>query len=84
MLGLPLRSSSSGLRLGARDGGRGWWLGRCQRLQPLAPVDWLSLLTHSPPPLLQVNGLAAQGKYEGSGEDGGAAAQSLYIANHAY
>ncbi|PNI46926.1 ALDOC isoform 3 [Pan troglodytes] len=32
----------------------------------------------------EVNGLAAQGKYEGSGEDGGAAAQSLYIANHAY
>nr|KAF6296149.1 hypothetical protein mMyoMyo1_009230 [Myotis myotis] len=32
----------------------------------------------------EVNGLAAQGKYEGSGDDGGAAAQSLYIANHAY
>ncbi|XP_055436094.1 fructose-bisphosphate aldolase C isoform X2 [Bubalus kerabau] len=32
----------------------------------------------------EVNGLAAQGKYEGSGEDGGAAVQSLYIANHAY
>ncbi|KAF6297965.1 aldolase, fructose-bisphosphate C [Rhinolophus ferrumequinum] len=32
----------------------------------------------------EVNGLAAQGKYEGSGEDGGAAAQSLYVANHAY
>ncbi|XP_037347902.1 fructose-bisphosphate aldolase C [Talpa occidentalis] len=32
----------------------------------------------------EVNGLAAQGKYEGTGEDGGAAAQSLYIANHAY
>uniref|UniRef100_A0A286ZWI1 Fructose-bisphosphate aldolase n=1 Tax=Sus scrofa TaxID=9823 RepID=A0A286ZWI1_PIG len=32
----------------------------------------------------EVNGLAAQGKYEGGGEDGGAAAQSLYIANHAY
>uniref|UniRef100_A0A8C6DC74 Fructose-bisphosphate aldolase n=1 Tax=Moschus moschiferus TaxID=68415 RepID=A0A8C6DC74_MOSMO len=32
----------------------------------------------------EVNGLAAQGKYEGSGEDGGAALQSLYIANHAY
>uniref|UniRef100_A0A8D2DSS3 Fructose-bisphosphate aldolase n=1 Tax=Sciurus vulgaris TaxID=55149 RepID=A0A8D2DSS3_SCIVU len=32
----------------------------------------------------EVNGLAAQGQYEGSGEDGGAAAQSLYIANHAY
>lgn len=32
----------------------------------------------------EVNGLAAQGKYEGSGEDSGAAAQSLYIANHAY
>ena len=46
-----------------------------------APVDWVGLLT---PFLLQVNGLAAQGKYEGSGEDGGAAAQSLYVANHAY
>nr|KAF6289574.1 aldolase, fructose-bisphosphate C [Pipistrellus kuhlii] len=32
----------------------------------------------------EVNGLAAQGKYEGTGDDGGAAAQSLYIANHAY
>nr|KAF6414905.1 aldolase, fructose-bisphosphate C [Molossus molossus] len=32
----------------------------------------------------EVNGLAAQGKYEGSGEDGGTAAQSLYVANHAY
>uniref|UniRef100_A0A8C5XNA8 Fructose-bisphosphate aldolase n=1 Tax=Microcebus murinus TaxID=30608 RepID=A0A8C5XNA8_MICMU len=32
----------------------------------------------------EVNGLAAQGKYEGGGEDGGAAAQSLYVANHAY
>nr|AAH59154.1 Aldoc protein [Rattus norvegicus] len=31
----------------------------------------------------EMNGLAAQGKYEGSG-DGGAAAQSLYVANHAY
>ena len=44
-------------------------------------MDWVSLLT---PLLLQVNGLVAQGKYEGSGEDGGAAVQSLYIANHAY
>lgn len=44
-------------------------------------MDWVGLLT---PLLLQVNGLAAQGKYEGSGEDGGAAVQSLYIANHAY
>uniref|UniRef100_A0A7N4NM68 Fructose-bisphosphate aldolase n=1 Tax=Sarcophilus harrisii TaxID=9305 RepID=A0A7N4NM68_SARHA len=32
----------------------------------------------------EVNGLAAQGKYEGGGEDAGAAGQSLYIANHAY
>lgn len=32
----------------------------------------------------EVNGLAAQGKYEGSGEDGGVAVQSLYVANHAY
>uniref|UniRef100_A0A6I8MXF3 Fructose-bisphosphate aldolase n=1 Tax=Ornithorhynchus anatinus TaxID=9258 RepID=A0A6I8MXF3_ORNAN len=32
----------------------------------------------------EVNGLAAQGKYEGSGEDAGAAGRSLYIANHAY
>ncbi|MEJ1288699.1 aldolase C fructose-bisphosphate [Cricetulus griseus] len=31
----------------------------------------------------EMNGLAAQGRYEGSG-DGGAAAQSLYVANHAY
>lgn len=41
-----------------------------------------SLLT-CPRSLLQMNGLAAQGRYEGSG-DGGAAAQSLYVANHAY
>lgn len=32
----------------------------------------------------QVNGLAALGKYEGSGDDSGAAGQSLYVANHAY
>lgn len=31
----------------------------------------------------QANGLAALGKYESS-ESGGAAAQSLYVANHAY
>ncbi|NXY79815.1 ALDOC aldolase, partial [Glareola pratincola] len=31
-----------------------------------------------------VNGLAALGKYEGSGDDSGAAGQSLYVANHAY
>jgi hypothetical protein len=45
-------------------------------------VVWLSLLIESHS-VLQMNGLAAQGRYEGSG-DGGAAAQSLYIANHAY
>lgn len=33
--------------------------------------------------LLQANGLAALGKYESSGT-GGAAGQSLYVANHAY
>lgn len=33
--------------------------------------------------LLQANGLAALGKYESSGS-GAAAAQSLYVANHAY
>uniref|UniRef100_A0A8C3UDC0 Fructose-bisphosphate aldolase n=1 Tax=Catharus ustulatus TaxID=91951 RepID=A0A8C3UDC0_CATUS len=32
----------------------------------------------------EVNGLAALGKYEGSGDDSGAAGQSLYVANHAY
>lgn len=32
---------------------------------------------------LQANGLAALGKYESS-ETGGAAAKSLYVANHAY
>lgn len=42
-------------------------------------MDWVSLLT----PLLQVNGLGSP-VHEGSGEDGGAAVQSLYIANHAY
>lgn len=31
----------------------------------------------------QANSLAALGKYESS-ESGGAAAQSLYVANHAY
>lgn len=33
--------------------------------------------------IFQVNGLAAQGKYVSSGT-GGAAGQSLYVANHAY
>lgn len=33
--------------------------------------------------LLQANGLAALGKYKSSGS-AGAAAQSLYVANHAY
>lgn len=47
-------------------------------------MGWLSQLTPYLLSLLQVNGLAAQGKYEGTGDDGGAAAQSLYIANHAY
>uniref|UniRef100_A0A8C0GLD1 fructose-bisphosphate aldolase n=1 Tax=Chelonoidis abingdonii TaxID=106734 RepID=A0A8C0GLD1_CHEAB len=32
----------------------------------------------------EVNSLAALGKYEGSGDDSGAAGQSLYVANHAY
>ncbi|XP_048838263.1 fructose-bisphosphate aldolase C-A [Brienomyrus brachyistius] len=32
----------------------------------------------------EVNGLAAQGKYSGSGNSGGAASRSLYVANHAY
>uniref|UniRef100_A0A8C6ZJZ9 Fructose-bisphosphate aldolase n=1 Tax=Nothoprocta perdicaria TaxID=30464 RepID=A0A8C6ZJZ9_NOTPE len=32
----------------------------------------------------EVNGLAALGQYEGSGDESGAAAQSLYVANHAY
>ena len=45
---------------------------------------WTGSACLTAPLLLQVNGLAAQGKYEGGGEDGGAAAQSLYIANHAY
>lgn len=45
-------------------------------------AGWLSLLIESHS-VLQMNGLAAQGRYEGSG-DGGAAAQSLYVANHAY
>lgn len=45
-----------------------------------ALVDWkLNFLF----PLFQANGLAALGKYESSGTCG-AAAQSLYVANHAY
>lgn len=55
---------------------------RSQTGQGSTPVVWLRLLT-CPRSLLQMNGLAAQGRYEGSG-DGGAAAQSLYVANHAY
>lgn len=43
----------------------------------------LAQSAHLIPFHLQMNGLAAQGRYEGSG-DGGAAAQSLYVANHAY
>lgn len=55
---------------------------RSQTRQRFTSVVWLSLLIYSHS-VLQMNGLAAQGRYEGSG-DGGAAAQSLYVANHAY
>lgn len=32
----------------------------------------------------EANSLAASGKYEHSGDESGAASQSLYVANHAY
>lgn len=63
----------------------GWYVPtRGSRLARLLHLwaDSACLLTY-PLSLLQMNGLAAQGRYEGSG-DGGAAAQSLYVANHAY
>lgn len=50
--------------------------------RPRGPYPGEGPLTLSFPP--QVNGLAALGKYEGSGDDSGAAGQSLYVANHAY